>query len=229
MISEGADILDIGGQSTRPGSEQVSMDTELSRIIGSIEAIHQKFPEIIISVDTYYSTVAKKCIHAGASIVNDISSGTMDKEMLSTIAALQVPFVAMHMKGTPQTMQQQADYENVTREVLDFFIRKKDEYKTAGIADVIMDPGFGFAKTIAHNFQVLKDLSVFKMLDAPLLVGLSRKSSVYKTLGIPPEEALNGTTVLNAIALMNGADILRVHDVKEAKEAIKLCEAVNGR
>ena len=229
MISEGADILDIGGQSTRPGSEQVSEDTELSRIIGSIEAIHQKFPEIIISVDTYYSTVAKKCIHAGASIVNDISSGTMDKEMLSTIAALQVPFVAMHMKGTPQTMQQQADYENVTREVLDFFIRKKDECKTAGIADVIMDPGFGFAKTIAHNFQVLKDLSVFKMLDAPLLVGLSRKSSVYKTLGISPEEALNGTTVLNTVALMNGANILRVHDVREAKEAIKLCGAVSGR
>jgi len=229
MISEGADILDIGGQSTRPGSEQVSMDTELSRIIGSIEAIHQKFPEIIISVDTYYSTVAKKCIHAGASIVNDISSGTMDKEMLWTIAAFQVPFVAMHMKGTPQTMQQQADYENVTREVLDFFIRKKDECKTAGIADVIMDPGFGFAKTIANNFKVLKDLSVFKMLDAPLLVGLSRKSSVYKTLGISPEEALNGTTVLNTIALMNGANILRVHDVKEAKEAIKLCGAVSGR
>ena len=229
MISEGADILDIGGQSTRPGSEQVSEDTELSRIIGSVEAIHQKFPEIIISVDTYYSTVAKKCIQAGASIVNDISSGTMDKEMLSTIAALHVPLVAMHMKGTPQTMQQQANYESVTREVLDFFIRKKEECKMAGIADVIIDPGFGFAKTIAHNFQVLKDLSVFKMLDAPLLIGLSRKSSVYKTLGIPPDEALNGTTVLNTIALMNGADILRVHDVKEAKEAIKLCGAVNGR
>ena len=229
MISEGADILDIGGQSTRPGSEQVSEDTELSRIVESIEAIHQKFPEIIISVDTYYSAVAKKCIQAGASMVNDISSGTMDKEMLSTIAALHVPLVAMHMKGTPQTMQQQANYESVTREVLDFFIRKKEECKMAGIADVIIDPGFGFAKTIAHNFQVLKDLSVFKMLDAPLLIGLSRKSSVYKTLGIPPDEALNGTTVLNTIALMNGADILRVHDVKEAKEAIKLCGTVNGR
>jgi dihydropteroate synthase len=229
MISEGADILDVGGQSTRPGSEQVSEDTELSRIIESIEAIHQKFPEIIISVDTYYSTVAKKCIHAGASIVNDVSGGRMDKEMLSTIAALQVPFVVMHMKGTPQTMQQQANYENVTGEVLDFFIQKKDECKTAGIADVIIDPGFGFAKTTAHNFQVLKDLSVFKMLDAPLLVGLSRKSSVYKTLGTSPEEALNGTTVLNTVALMNGANILRVHDVKEAKEAIKLFVAVSGR
>ncbi len=229
MIIEGADILDIGGQSTRPGSEQVSDDTELNRILESIEAIHQKFPETIISVDTYYSTVAKKCIHAGASIVNDISSGTMDKEMLSTIAALKVPYVSMHMKGTPQTMQQQANYENVTREVLDFFIRKKDECKTAGIADVIIDPGFGFAKTIAHNFQLLKDLSVFKMLDALVLVGLSRKSSVYKTLDISPEEALNGTTVLNTLALMNGANILRVHDVKEAKEAIKLCGDVSGR
>jgi len=229
MIIEGADILDIGGQSTRPGSEQVSDDTELKRILESIEAIHQKFPDTIISVDTFYSTVAKKCIHAGASIVNDISSGTMDKEMLSTIAALKVPYVSMHMKGTPQTMQQQAIYENVTREVLDFFIRKKDECKTAGIADVIIDPGFGFAKTIAHNFQLLKDLSVFKMLDAPVLVGLSRKSSVYKTLGISPEEALNGTTVLNTIALMNDANILRVHDVKAAKEAIKLCGDVSGR
>jgi dihydropteroate synthase len=229
MIGEGADILDIGGQSTRPGSDQVSAETELSRIIEGIEMIHQNFPETIISVDTYYSTVAKKCIHAGASIINDISSGAMDKEMLSTIATLQVPLVAMHMKGTPQTMQQQANYENVTREVLDFFIRKKDECKTVGIGDVIIDPGFGFAKTIAQNFQVLKDLSVFKMLDAPVLVGLSRKSSVYKTLGTLPEEALNGTTVLNTIALMNGADILRVHDVKQAKEAIKLCGAVSGR
>jgi dihydropteroate synthase len=229
MIGEGADILDIGGQSTRPGSDQVSAETELSRVIESIETIHEKFPEVIISVDTYYSTVAKKSIHAGASIINDISSGTMDNEMLSTIATLQVPLVAMHMKGTPQTMQQQANYENVTREVLDFFIRKKEECKTAGIADVIIDPGFGFAKTIAQNFQVLKDLSVFKMLDAPLLAGLSRKSSVYKTLGILPGEALNGTTVLNTIALMNGANILRVHDVKEAKEAIKLCGAVSGR
>jgi len=228
MIDEGADILDIGGQSTRPGSGHVSMDAELDRIIGGIEAIHEKFPEIIISVDTYYSMVAKKCIHAGASIVNDISSGTMDKEMLPIVAALQVPYVSMHMKGTPQTMQQQANYENVTAEVLDFFIRKKAECKIAGIADVIIDPGFGFAKTIAHNFQLLKDLSVFKMLDAPLLVGLSRKSSVYKTLGISAEEALNGTTVMNTIALMNGANILRVHDVKEAKEAIKLYEAVSA-
>jgi dihydropteroate synthase len=229
MIREGADILDLGGQSTRPGSEKVSEETELSRVIESIEAIHRKFPETIISIDTYYSTVAKKSVHAGASIVNDISSGAMDKEMLSTVAALHVPYITMHMKGTPQTMQQLSKYENVTREVLDFFIGKKHECRAAGINDVIIDPGFGFAKTIAHNFQLLNDLPVFKILEAPLLVGLSRKSSVYKTLGISAEEALNGTTALHTMALMNGANILRVHDVKEAKEVIKLFGAVSGR
>lgn len=227
MISEGADILDLGGQSTRPGSEQVAENAELDRIIESIELIHQKFPQIPISVDTYYSMVAKKCVEAGAGIVNDISSGTMDKEMLRTVAALKVPYVLMHMKGTPQTMQQLATYENVTREILDFFILKKTECKNAGITDVIIDPGFGFAKTVSHNFQLLKDLILFKMLDAPLLAGLSRKASVYKTLGTSPEEALNGTTVLNTIALMNGVNILRVHDVREAKEAVKLWQAVN--
>jgi dihydropteroate synthase len=228
MITEGADIIDIGGQSTRPGSEQISAEEELSRIVESVAAIHQKFPGVLISVDTYYSLVAKRCVESGASIVNDVSSGTMDKDMLPTVAALQVPYVAMHMKGTPKTMQQLASYENVTREVLDYFIAKKNECRIAGINDVIIDPGFGFAKTIAHNFQLLKDLSVFKMLDVPLLAGLSRKSSIYKTLDISPEEALNGTTVLNTIALMNGADILRVHDVKEAKEAVKLWVALNN-
>ena len=228
MITEGADIIDIGGQSTRPGSEQISADGELSRIVESIAAIHQKFPGTLISVDTYYSIVAKRCVESGASIVNDVSGGTMDKDMLTTVAALQVPYVAMHMKGTPKTMQQLASYENVTREVLDYFIAKKNECRMAGITDVIIDPGFGFAKTIGHNFQLLKDLSVFKMLDVPLLAGLSRKSSIYKTLDISSEEALNGTTVLNTIALMNGADILRVHDVKQAKEAVKLWIALNN-
>ena len=228
MIGEGADILDIGGQSTRPGSEPISAETELSRIVESVEAIHQKFPEVFISVDTYHSIVAKKCVEAGASIVNDVSSGTMDRDMLSTVGALQVPYVAMHMKGSPQTMQQLASYENVTLEVLDYFILKKNECKTAGITDVIIDPGFGFAKTITHNFQLLKGLSVFKMLDLPILVGLSRKSSIYKTLDISPEQALNGTTVLNTIALMNGAEILRVHDVKEARETVKLWVALNN-
>jgi len=222
MIKDGADILDIGGQSTRPGSTVVGADEELKRVIGAIEAIHQHFPETFISVDTYFSLVAKEAVNAGASIINDISAGGMDANMIATVAALQVPYVLMHMQGTPQTMQQSPKYENVTREVLDFFFTKNDELKKAGINDVIIDPGFGFGKTIAHNFELLRNLAVFKMIDHPLLLGISRKSTIYKTLDIKPTEALNGTTVLNTIGLMNGASILRVHDVKEAKETIKL-------
>lgn len=225
MIQDGADILDIGGQSTRPGSTVVGADEELKRVIGAIEAIHQHFPETFISVDTYFSLVAKEAVNAGASIINDISAGGMDENMIATVAALQVPYVLMHMQGTPQTMQQSPQYENVTREVLDFFITKNDELKKAGINDVIIDPGFGFGKTIAHNFELLRNLAVFKMIDHPLLLGISRKSTIYKTLDIKPTEALNGTTVLNTIGLMNGAAIIRVHDVKEAKETIKLIGA----
>jgi len=228
MISAGADILDIGGQSTRPGSEQISEGEELKRVIAAIGAVHQKFPGTIISIDTYRANIAKEAVNAGASIVNDISAGTMDNEMIATVATLQAPFIVMHMKGRPETMQQNPVYENVTREVLDFFIKKTDECKKAGIHDLIVDPGFGFGKTIRHNFELLKDLSVFKMLDAPILVGLSRKSTVYKTLEISIDEALNGTTVLNTIALMNGAGILRVHEVKEAKEAVKLWSMVTN-
>lgn len=225
MLKDGAAILDIGGQSTRPGSEKLSAEDELKRVIEPIKAIHQNFPGAFISIDTYYSAVAKEAVTAGASIVNDISAGTMDERMIETVAALKVPYVLMHMQGTPQTMQQHANYENVTKEVLDFFIRKKDELHIAGITDVIIDPGFGFGKTIAHNFELLRNLSVFSMLDCPLLLGISRKSTIYKTLGTTAEEALNGTTVLNTIGLMNGASILRVHDVKEAVEAVKLFEA----
>ncbi len=226
MIAEGADIIDIGGQSTRPGSKPISAEEELKRVITGIEIICRSFPGSIISVDTYYATVARESVQAGASIVNDISSGNMDKEMLATVAALKVPYIAMHIKGTPQTMQQHAKYDNVTSEVLDFFIQKKDECRKAGIHDVIIDPGFGFAKTTDQNFELLKNLSVFQMLDSPILIGVSRKSSIYKTLGVSVEQALNGTTVLNTIALMNGANILRVHDVKEAREAVKLCSLV---
>lgn len=222
MLKEGAAILDIGGQSTRPGSEKLSAEQELERIIDPITAINTHFPDTFISVDTYYAEVVKEAIAAGASIVNDISAGSMDGKMISTVAALQVPYVLMHMQGTPQTMQQQPSYKDVTKEVLDFFIQKKDELQQAGIHDVIIDPGFGFGKTITHNFELLRNLSVFKMLDAPLLLGISRKSTIYKTLDIAAEQALNGTTVLNTIGLMNGAGILRVHDVKEAKEAITL-------
>jgi len=227
MLTDGADILDIGGQSTRPGSESISADEEMERVVPAIEAITERFPGAFISIDTYYSKVAQASIEAGALIVNDISAASMDKNMIKIVADLKVPYVLMHMKGTPQTMQQNAVYENVTREVLDFFIKKTQELKQAGILDVIIDPGFGFAKTIEHNFELLKNLSVFKMLDKPILLGVSRKSTIYKTVGKTANEALNGTTVLNTIGLMNGASILRVHDVKEAKEAVTLFSTMN--
>jgi dihydropteroate synthase len=222
MLSEGASILDIGGQSTRPGSEKVTAEEELKRVIGAIDAIHRQFPQAIISIDTYYSVVAKEAVDTGASIVNDISAGSMDELMIPLVASLQVPYVLMHMKGTPQTMQPLAQYDNVTKEVLDFFINKTATLHRAGIRDIIIDPGFGFAKTIDHNFELLRNLSVFKMPGCPVLLGISRKSTIYKTLGIPVEKSLNGTTVLNTIGLMKGADIIRVHDVKAAKEAIQL-------
>jgi len=222
MLDDGADILDIGGQSTRPGSEQISAGDEMERVIPAIKAIMGKFPCAFVSIDTYYSKVARAAIDAGASIVNDISAGSIDNKMISEVADLNVPYILMHMKGTPQTMQQNAVYENVTREVLDFFIARTNELIQSGINDVIIDPGLGFAKTIEQNFELLKNLSVFKMLDRPILLGVSRKSTIFRTLGKTAEEALNGTTVLNTIGLMNGASILRVHDVKEAKEAIIL-------
>jgi len=222
MLHEGADILDIGGQSTRPNSELISEEEELKRVTSAIASLQAHFPEAILSIDTWYARVAAEAVAAGASMVNDISSGMLDHQMLPTVAALKVPYVSMHMKGTPATMQQHTHYDNLVREVLDFFIKKTADCHQAGIQDVIIDPGFGFAKTPAHNFTLLKNLAVFNMLKKPILIGLSRKSTVYKTLGITAAEALNGTTVLNTIGLLNGAHILRVHDVKEAKEAVKL-------
>jgi dihydropteroate synthase len=222
MVADGADILDIGGQSTRPGSERISVDEELNRIIPVIKKLRQHFPEIILSVDTYQSLVAKQAVDAGASMVNDISGGEMDPEMLKVVGALSVPYICMHMQGQPENMQKKPVYDNVVSELLDFFLRKKVQCRDAGIHDLILDPGFGFGKTIAHNFQLLHNLGVFKITGLPVMAGLSRKSTIYKTLDITPEEALNGTTVLNTIAILNGADILRVHDVKEAKEAIKI-------
>ncbi len=222
MINEGAALLDIGGQSTRPGSEQIGESNETQRILPVIEAIHKKFPEIFISVDTYHTSVARQAVAAGACLVNDISGGNFDAAMLSTVAKLQVPYICMHIKGMPETMQQKSVYENVTKEILDYFIKKTEACRLAGIHDVIIDPGFGFGKTITHNFELLRNLPVFKMLEKPLLLGISRKSTVYKTLGIAAEDALNGSTVLHTIGLLNGANILRVHDVKEAVETIKL-------
>ncbi|MBK7885671.1 MAG: dihydropteroate synthase [Chitinophagaceae bacterium] len=225
MISEGAGIIDVGGQSTKPYSERIDKDEELRRVIPVIEKIHLLHPKIILSVDTYYSEVAKEAVAAGASIINDISAGCLDDKMIETVAALGVPYVCMHMKGTPGSMQQNPLYKNIVKDILNFFIDKVDECKKAGIKDIIIDPGFGFGKTIEQNLILLRELGIFKMLDKPILAGLSRKSTVYKTLQVTPRDALNGTTVLNTIALMNGANILRVHDVKEAREAVTLINA----
>jgi len=225
MIEEGADILDIGGQSTRPESIRISEAEELQRSLPVIEMMIKKSFKVLLSIDTYYATVAKEAVHAGAAIVNDISAGEMDKTMLNTVGLLNVPYICMHMKGVPETMHLNIHYENVITEVLDFFIKKTAECNEAGIKDIIIDPGFGFGKNIHHNFQLLKNLQLFRILGRPIMAGLSRKSSIYKTLHITAEDSLNGTTVLNTIALQNGASILRVHDVKEAKEAITLFEA----
>ena len=226
MVLEGAAIIDIGGQSTRPGTESVGVEEELKRVIPAIEMLSKYFSDAIISIDTYHSKVARQAVEAGASIINDISGGSLDDQMFDTVGKLHVPYICMHIKGTPQTMQKYAEYENVSLEVLDYFIKKMDECRLAGINDVIIDPGFGFAKTIQHNFELLNKLEVFKILERPLLVGISRKSTIYKTLGSTADEALNGTTVLNTAALLKGANILRVHDVKEAMEAIKLVDAI---
>ena len=222
MLNDGAVILDVGGQSTRPGSEQVGAEEELKRVIPAIEAITKNFPKALISVDTFYASVLKAAVEAGANIANDVSAGSIDDELLPMVASLKVPYVLMHMKGHPQTMQMNPVYDNVVTEVFDALNIKKQELKQSGINDIIIDPGFGFGKTIQHNFQLLKGLSFFKEMEAPLLVGVSRKATVYKTLQVTPQEALNGTTVLHTIALLNGASILRVHDVKEACEAIRL-------
>ena len=222
MIAEGATIIDVGGQSTRPGSKHVAAEEELKRVLPAIEAIKGMSKEIFISIDTFYANVAGESILAGADIVNDISSGDMDAEMISTVAKLNVPYVSMHMQGTPQTMQVNPQYNNLVPDLLDYFIKKMEVCKAAGINDVIIDPGFGFGKTIQQNFELLRKFSAFKIFEKPLLAGLSRKGTIYKTLGITAEDALNGTTVLNTFALQNGANILRVHDVKEAVEAITL-------
>lgn len=224
MISEGADILDIGGQSTKPGSQRITIEEELARVLPVVILLQQKYPGLVLSIDTYYAEVATAAVNAGADIVNDISGGDMDAAMLQTVAALQVPYICMHIRGTPETMQQKTNYDDVVKEVLDYFIEKIAACTAAGIKDVIIDPGFGFAKTIQHNFMLLKNLQAFQMLNKPILAGLSRKGTIYKTLGITVEEALNGTTVLNTLAFLNGAAIVRVHDVKEAKEIITLLD-----
>lgn len=222
MINDGAFILDIGGQSTRPNSERVSEEEEVKRVVPAIVNIRRRFPEQLISVDTFYASVTREAVAAGAAIVNDVSAGSLDEKLLPTVAELNVPYVLMHMQGDPQTMQQNPQYRNVTLEVFDSLSFKLKELQQAGINDVIIDPGFGFGKNSSHNFQLLRELEFFRQLEKPLLVGLSRKATVYKTLGTTAGQALNGTTVLHTIALLNGATILRAHDVREAHEAIQL-------
>jgi dihydropteroate synthase len=224
LLAEGAAILDLGGQSTRPGAVQVSEEEEASRVVPAIHTIIHHHPEAIISVDTYYASVAEKAVLAGASIVNDISAGDLDKQMIPTVARLNVPYVAMHMKGNPETMQKEARYHDVVQEVLDYFIRKMETLRQAGIKDIIIDPGFGFAKNMEHNYQLLNGLHALKMLDAPILAGVSRKGMIYKLLDTTAEEALNGTTVLHTLALQQGAAILRAHDVKPAAEVIRIMQ-----
>ena len=226
MITEGVSILDIGGMSSRPGAKIIDEKLELERVIPAIKLLKKHFPESLISVDTIRANVARLSVQEGASIVNDISAGSFDEAMFSTVADLKnVPYILMHMKGdSPETMQKQAIYDDICLEILDFFIKKVGILRGLGVKDIIIDVGFGFGKTINHNFELLRKMSNFKILEVPILAGVSRKSMIWKTLEITPEEALNGTSVLNLIALQQGAKILRVHDVKEAVEVIKLFE-----
>lgn len=222
MLTDGATFIDVGGYSSKPNAEDVSVEEELKRVIPVIQKIKQSFPEAIISIDTFRSEVARQSVENGASIVNDIAAGSLDENMLSTVAQLQVPYIMMHMRGNPKTMQSLTHYDDIIKEILFYFSEKVKQARSMGINDLIVDPGFGFAKTIEQNFELLSKLELFQILELPILVGVSRKSTIYKTLGITAEEALNGTTSLNTIALMKGAKILRVHDVKEAVECVQL-------
>ena len=222
MLKQGATFLDIGGYSTRPGADDISEAEELERVLPAIKAILKKFPETLISIDTFRSKVAAESIEAGAAMINDISAGNLDEKMMQVAADLQVPYIMMHMRGNPKTMKDLNEYEDLPQDLIYYFSEKIHTALALGINDLIIDLGFGFAKNIPQNFELLSKLEVFKNLKMPILVGLSRKSTIYKTLNITAEEALNGTTVLNTIALSKGANILRVHDVKEAMETVKL-------
>lgn len=218
MLNEGADILDIGGQSTRPGAARISSNEEWERVGNAVQTIVKEFPSAILSIDTFYADVAHKALSEGVSIVNDISAGSFDEKIIEVAALHNAPYILMHMQGNPETMQLKPVYSNVINEVLDFFVTKINRLKSAGISDIVLDPGFGFGKTTEHNYSLLANLSIFRMTGYPVMAGLSRKSMITKVLKVPNSEALNGTTVLNTIALLQGASILRVHDVKEAVE-----------
>jgi len=228
MLEEGASIIDLGAQSSKPDSEPISEKEETEKLVSTIHLLKQNFPEIIISIDTYRSKVAEKCINSGADIINDISAGEMDEEMFATISKLKVPYIIMHMKGTPKMMQNNPKYNNVTEEVFSYLEKKVNELKQLGVTDIIIDPGFGFGKTIKHNYQLLNHLEKFTQLGVPLLIGASRKSMIYNLLETNAENALNGTTVAHTIALQKGINIIRTHDVKEAMECIKIVNFVKN-
>ncbi|MEP3373933.1 MAG: dihydropteroate synthase [Maribacter dokdonensis] len=228
MLNEGATFIDVGAYSSRPGAKEVDEDTELKRITPIVSLIINKFPDVILSIDTFRSNVAKACIENGAAIVNDISAGLHDVNMLSTVAKLNVPYIMMHMRGTPKNMQQQTDYKNILKEVLFYFSERLAAAKALGVKDIIIDPGFGFAKNLEQNFELLKQMEVISIIEHPLLAGISRKSMIYKTLDVTADQALNGTTALHMACLQKGAKILRVHDVKEAVECTKLYEQLNA-
>lgn len=229
MLTDGATFIDVGAYSSKPSAEFVSEKEELNRIVHVVNLILEKFPDSLISIDTFRSEVAKVCLENGAAIINDISAGNLDDKMLETIAKYNVPYIMMHMRGTPQTMQTMTNYDNIIKEMLFYFSQRIAEARSLGINDLIIDPGFGFAKTLEQNYEVLQKLELFEMLELPLLVGFSRKSMIYKTLHSTAEEALNGTSVLNTIALTKGAKILRVHDVKEAMECVTLLNKLNNQ
>lgn len=227
MLSDGTDIIDIGGYSSRPGAKDVSKEEEGNKVFSAIKLIKMEFPESVISVDTFRAEIALEAVETfGADMINDISGGDADPEMFRVIERLNVPYVMMHMRGTPETMQSLNEYDDIVADILKWFGEKIVRLHSVGVKDIIIDPGFGFSKNIAQNLEMLRRLNEFSVAGLPVLVGLSRKSTVWKTLGITADEALNGTTVLNTAALLNGADILRVHDVKEAKEAVKLVKAL---
>lgn len=227
-LSEGATFLDVGGYSTRPGADVVSPDEELSRVLHGIELILKEFPEANISIDTFRAAIARRAVEVGACLINDISGGELDEEMFETVAKLNVPYVLMHMKGDPQHMKNLTSYQNLLLEIVDYFQLKMNKLRKLGVIDIVTDPGFGFAKSIDQNYEILKNLKYFAILSNPILVGISRKSMIYKRLQIEVEKALNGSTVLNTIALCNKASILRVHDTKEAVETIKLLKYINS-
>ena len=228
MVNEGATFIDIGAYSTRPGALEVDEANELKRIVPIISLILQKFPEAMLSIDTFRSNVARECIGNGAAIINDISAGLHDDNMLSTVANLNVPYIMMHMRGTPQNMQQKTEYKDILKEILLFFSERLSLAKSLGIKDILIDPGFGFAKNLNQNYEILRQLEMMSLIDHPLLVGISRKSMIYNILDTTADQALNGTTALHMICLQKGAKILRVHDVKEAMECVKLQEQLNA-